>query len=173
MKIRILPFVLLLCFGMANAQEKTRDLPSVNVKTLDGTDFNIQNIENDGQPIIISFWATWCKPCIKELHTISEVYPDWVDETGVKIVAVSIDDNRNSYRVEPFAQGRDWEYEIYLDENADLKRALNVGNIPHTFLLNADKQIVWQHTGYFSGDEDELYEMITRLANGESLEEGH
>jgi thiol-disulfide isomerase/thioredoxin len=151
------------------AQDKTRELPSVPVKTLEGNEFNIQDLENDGNPIVISFWATWCKPCIKELQTISEIYPDWVDETGVKIVAVSIDDTRNSYRVEPFVQGRDWEYEVYLDENADLKRALNVGNIPHTFLLNGEKQIVWQHTGYLPGDEDELYEVVTKIANGEPL----
>jgi hypothetical protein len=82
----------------------------------------------------------------KELNAIAEVYDDWQEETGVKVIAVSIDDSRNAAKVAPFANGKDWPFEIYLDTNSDLKRALNVNAIPHTFLLNANKEIVWQHT---------------------------
>jgi cytochrome c biogenesis protein CcmG/thiol:disulfide interchange protein DsbE len=154
-------------FSTAFGQDGTfSSLPSVSVKDLKGNTLSSSSFDNDGRPIIISFWATWCKPCIEELNAINDMYPDWVDETGVKLIAISIDDARNAARVRPFVLGKGWEYEIYLDENSDLRRALNVNNPPHTFLLNGNKEIVWQHNGYVPGDEDVLYELVQKLASG-------
>lgn len=143
---------------------QNRTLPSVNVKTLDGSNINITALENDGNPIVISFWATWCKPCKKELNTIAEVYEDWEDETGVKLVAISIDDTRSMKKVMPYVNASDWDYEVYLDPNGELKRAMGVSTVPHTFLLNGKNEIVWQHKGYVDGDEDELLEQIKKLS---------
>lgn len=142
---------------------QSRNLPSIEVKTLDGSNINITEIENNGNPIIISFWATWCKPCKKELNNIAEVYEDWQDETGVKLVAISIDDTRSMAKVAPFVNASDWQYEIYLDPNSDLKRAMGVSTVPHTFLLNGKNDIVWQHKGYVDGDEMELFKEIKQL----------
>ncbi len=147
----------------AVAQDNISAFPSINLKSVEGKMINTDSFENDGKPIVVSFWATWCKPCAKELDAITEVYDDWQDETGVKVIAVSIDDARNAAKVAPYANGKDWPFEIYVDGNSDLKRALNVNAIPHTFLLNANKEIVWQHTSYFDGDEEELYEEILKL----------
>ena len=135
-----------------------------HIKTLKGKTFNIESIENGGDPIVISFWATWCKPCKKELNNIAEVYEDWQDETGVKLIAISIDDTRSMSKVAPYVNSSDWDYEVYLDPNGDLKRAMGVSNVPHTFLLNGKNEIVWQHRGYVEGDEDELYNKIVELA---------
>lgn len=145
-------------------------LPSADVQTLSGGVFNTKDIQNDGKPIIISFWATWCKPCIAELNAISENYEEWKDETGVKLIAISIDDARNVAKVEPFVNGRGWIYEVYCDPNGDFKRSLSVNTVPHTFLLNGKKEIVWQHNSYNPGDEDELYELVQKVAKGESIE---
>jgi thiol-disulfide isomerase/thioredoxin len=145
------------------AQEKLNIFPSVDIKNIEGKIINTDEFDNGGKPIIVSFWATWCKPCAKELDAISEVYDEWQDETGVKLLAISIDDARNTAKIAPFANGKDWPYEVYLDANSDLKRALNVNAIPHTFLLNGKKEIVWQHTSYFDGDEDELFEEVQKL----------
>tara|TARA_B100000287_G_C20660750_1_gene790047 strand:- start:1887 stop:2384 length:498 start_codon:yes stop_codon:yes gene_type:complete len=141
-----------------------KDLPNKEVKKLDGTAFNIKSLDNDGKPIVISFWATWCKPCKKELNNIAEVYEDWQDDTGVKLIAISIDDSRSMSRVAPYVNSSGWEYEVYLDPNSDLKRAMGVSTVPHTFLLNGNKEIVWQHRGYVDGDEDELLEKIETLS---------
>jgi cytochrome c biogenesis protein CcmG, thiol:disulfide interchange protein DsbE len=146
------------------AFSQNRTLPKVDLKTLENTIINSSGFENDGNPIVISFWATWCKPCIKELSTIAEVYEDWQDETDVKIIAISIDDARNMSKVKPKVNSEMWEYEVYCDPNGDFKRAMGVGGVPHTFLLNSKKEIVWQHTGYKDGDEYELYEQIEALS---------
>ena len=144
---------------------QNRTLPSIDVKTLDGGNINIAAIENNGKPIVISFWATWCKPCKKELNTIAEVYEDWQEETGVKLVAISIDNSRSMAKVAPYVNASDWDYEVYIDPNGDLKRAMGISTVPHTFLLNSKKEIVWQHKGYVDGDEDELLEQIEKLAH--------
>ena len=141
-----------------------RNLPSVKVKNLKGKLVNIQNLSNDDNPIVISFWATWCKPCKKELNTIAEVYENWQEETGVKLVAVSIDDSRSASKVKPYVNASGWEYEVFIDSNRDLARALGVSTVPHTFLLNGEGKIVWEHKGYIDGDEEELYEQIEHIS---------
>ena len=138
-------------------------LPSVNIKDMEGNSLNFSKITNNGKPMIISFWATWCKPCKAELNTIAEEYDDWVDETGVKLVAVSIDDARSSSRVEPYVNAQGWEYLVLMDPNSDLRRAMGVNNVPHTFLVDGAGKIVWDHNNYSPGDEEELYEKLTGL----------
>ena len=144
---------------------QNRALPSVDVITVTEERFNITDLENNGKPIVISFWATWCKPCKEELNTIAEVYEDWQDETGVKLVAISIDDSKTKAKVVPYVNASEWDYEVYIDKNGDLKRAMGISTVPHTFLLNSKKEIVWQHKGYVDGDEDELLEQIEKLAH--------
>jgi len=156
------------------SQEKTKKyakIPSVDIKTIDGESFNTSEISNDGKPIILSFWALWCKPCIREMTAIADVYEDWVDETGVKLYAISIDDARSSAKVLPTVNGKGWEYEVLLDPNGDFKRAMNVNMIPHTFLLNGKGEIVWQHTSFSEGSELELYELVQKVAKGEDISE--
>jgi len=140
------------------------DIPQLTIKTLDGKNFNTSEITNSGKPVILSFWALWCKPCQKELDAFNENYADWQEETGVKIYAVSIDDSRSTARVMPMVNGKSWEFEVLLDPNSDLKRAMNVNMIPHTFLLDGNGKIVSQHTSYFEGAEYELYEKVKEIA---------
>lgn len=151
----------------AQAQDNaTQKIASAKVKTLDGKNFLTDSLQNNGKPMLISFWATWCKPCINELNTIAEVYSDWQTETGVKIVAVSIDDARTMNSVKPFINGKNWPYEVYLDPNSDFKRAMNVGPVPHSFLVNGKGEIVSQHTSFSPGDEEKLLEEIKNLSKG-------
>ena len=100
------------------------ELPSVLLKDVNGNTVNTAELSNDGKPMVISFWATWCKPCKRELKAISEVYPDWQDETGVKLVAVSIDEAQNAAKVKPLVDGMNWEYEVLLDPNGEFKRQM-------------------------------------------------
>ena len=145
-------------------------IPSVVLKKLDGTKVNSSTFTNGGKPMIIDFWATWCKPCKKELDAIAEVYEEWQEETGVKLIAISIDDARSSAKVVTDVKAKGWTYEVYIDENQDFKRAMNVNNVPHTFLVNGQGEIVWSHNSYAEGDEAKLYEALKKLAKGEKVE---
>lgn len=143
--------------------QNVKTLPeNVNIQTLDGRTVQTTIIQNDGKPIIISFWATWCKPCNRELNTIKEVYEEWQEETGVKLVAVSIDDSKSAARVKPHVDGSGWDYEVYLDQNQEFKRAMNVVNVPHTFVLNGKGEIIWEHTSFVEGSEEELFEIVKK-----------
>ena len=138
-------------------------IPSVDVKTLDGSIINSVEFDNNNNPIIISFWATWCKPCKQELENIHEVYDEWREETNVKLIAISIDDARNTSKIKPLVNAKGWEYEGYQDSNREFATKMGVNPIPHTFLLNGDKKIVWDHVTYSDGDEEELYEKILEI----------
>lgn len=162
---------LILTLGL-NAQNDSADkhdsnlldkkVPSIELKDMEGKSINPAELGLDG-PIIISFWATWCSPCKRELNTIHDLYVDWQDETGVTLVAVSIDDEKTKNSVALYVNGKAWEYVVIMDPNGDLKRAMGVNNVPHTFLIDTDGNIVYSHNNFAPGDEDELYEELLKL----------
>jgi len=168
-KIIALLFIMVLGLSVMAQDEAGKKLPSVNIKTLDGKTINTQTISNNGKPIIVSFWALWCKPCKKELDAYNELYEDWQDETGVKIIAISIDDARSTAKVKPFVSGKDWQFDVLLDPNQEFKRAMSVNMIPHTFILDGNGNIVYQHTSYYEGLEDEIFDIVKKVANGEDV----
>lgn len=155
----LLPFTTILAQGQ-------KQLPAVVIKTLDGRDVNTNIFENDDKPYVVSFWATWCRPCLKELTAIDEIYEDWKD-LGVKLIAISTDDSRTRANVLPMVNGRGWEFEFYLDENGDLKRAMGVNMVPHTFILNGKGEVVYQHTAFSDGMEWEMYDKLKALLENE------
>lgn len=138
------------------------ELPSVTLKDMHGKTIDTAKLNNDGKPFIIDFWATWCKPCVRELKAIADVYDEWVDETGVKVYAVSLDEAQNEQRVKPFVENKGWEYEVLLDPNGDFKRQLGVSDPPHVFVVDGEGNIVWNHQGYVDGGEDEILEAVKK-----------
>ena len=151
-------------------QDNTHKIPSIDLKTLDGKTVNSSKFSNDGKPMIISFWATWCGPCKKELNAVAEVYDDWKKETGVKLIAISIDDSKSSSKVAPYVNGKGWEYEEYLDLNSDFKRAMGVNDPPQTFILDGKGNIVWQHVGFTDGNEALYIDVVRKILKGEKIE---
>ncbi len=138
-------------------------LPDVTVKTLEGQTVNIREVPQVGQITIISFWATWCHPCKKELDAIAEVFPDWQEAYDVSLVAVSIDNARALAKVGPLVAEKDWPFTILTDSNQTLMRSLQFQSVPHTLLLNGKGEIVYTHSGYLPGDEEALEEELAGL----------
>lgn len=138
-------------------------LPAVTLKTMNGTEVCTDTLSNGGKPFIIDFFATWCKPCNRELDAISEVYEEWQDETGVKIFAVSIDQAQNINKVKPLVSNHGWEYDVLLDPNSEFLRAVGGQMIPYTLVVDAKGKIVYKHSGYTDGAEMELIEKVREL----------
>lgn len=155
-------FALMVCllagFGIAQAQ-----LPAVTLKSIDGAVVKSETLNNDGKPFIIDFFATWCKPCNRELSAIAEVYDEWKEETGVKIIAVSIDQGQNINKVKPLVDQNEWEYEVLLDPNSELLKALGGQMIPFVVVVDGNGNIASKHSGYTDGAENELIEEVRKL----------
>lgn len=137
--------------------------PSVQLKDLEGKPVDAATLSNDGKPFVVSFFATWCKPCLRELKAIAEVYPDWQEETGMKLIAISVDEAQNAGKVRPLVDAKGWDYEVLLDTNGELKAALGIQSIPHLFIIDGNGKIVETKSGYTEGSEDHIIEKIREL----------
>tara|TARA_Y100000385_G_scaffold287402_1_gene351587 strand:+ start:4232 stop:4741 length:510 start_codon:yes stop_codon:yes gene_type:complete len=138
-------------------------LPEITLKNIDGKDINLADYGTNEKITVISFWATWCKPCIKELKNLNVLLDDWIEDYNMELVAISLDDSRNAAKVKPTVNALNWDFDVLLDPNGELQRAMNVANPPVTFLVNQSGKIVYTHTGYVEGDEYDLEDHIKEL----------
>lgn len=162
MKKSLLLLAVCLCTVAAFAQNKT--LPSANIKTLEGQSLNVQELGKSGKITVISFWATWCSPCKKELDAIKDYYGEWQEKYGIELVAISVDDARTAAKIPAMVSEKGWEYRILVDSNKEFQQVANVTSVPFTILLDASGNIVFEHNGYAPGDELELEEQIKMIA---------
>jgi cytochrome c biogenesis protein CcmG/thiol:disulfide interchange protein DsbE len=153
-----------LSFAAATLAQAQDRLPDVDLTDVNGQKVNLASFGQSGEITVINFWATWCTPCKKELNNIVDLYPDWQEEFGVRIVAISIDDARNRAKVKSYVDGQGWPYDILLDVNAVLKQKLNFQTIPFTVIVDREGNIVQRHSGYVDGDEYLLEEELAELA---------
>lgn len=157
-------FAAVLCLMMTSSVFAQKNVPDLSLKTLDGKTVNLQDFSQNGKVTVVSFWATWCSPCKKELDAIADLYPDWQEEYDVELVAITIDTRRALAKVPGIVETKAWEYTVLSANEQDAQNALNFQTIPQTFLIDKDGKIVWDHSGYLPGDEDELEDEIAKLA---------
>ena len=158
MYIKILFFSVIFFFILSvNAQE---NIPNITLKTISGKSIESSDILNDQEFSIISFWATWCIPCINELDAINELYDSWNENYRIKVLAISTDDARSKKRVRPMVSGKNWAFDVYLDTNQNFKRSLNISGIPHTIIAYGSK-IIHRRIGYSPGEEKDLLKIIS------------
>jgi thiol-disulfide isomerase/thioredoxin len=157
LKITILSLFALMAVSLS------AQLPSAQVKTLDGKMINTSKLSNDGKPFVITFWATWCKPCQRELKAINELYADWQDETGMKVYAVSIDQGQNIEKVKPLVDTEGWEFDFLLDPNSDFFRAMGGQMVPFLVIVDGNGNVVESKSGYIDGSEEHIIEKIKSI----------
>lgn len=153
----------MLQFSPVSAQDSKGDvMPDVKLTNLKGEQINLASLVKNNKLTVVSFWATWCSPCKKELTNIAELYQNWKKDYGVEVVAISTDDARNKDRVRSYAEGVNWPFVLLLDPNEDMKRALNFQSIPYTLLIDKNGKILYRHNSYVEGDEFILEEKIVK-----------
>jgi cytochrome c biogenesis protein CcmG/thiol:disulfide interchange protein DsbE len=159
--IRLLTlFLLLLLTTPAKSQAR---LPSVILKSTDGKEIRLSDYAALKKPLIISFWATYCSPCIEEFEAISELYDEWKKEIDFELIAVSIDDSRSAAKVKSLTAGKNWPFIVLIDENQDVKRAMNVTDIPFCFIFDRNGKYVYRHSGYLPGDEFIMFKELKKI----------
>ncbi len=138
----------------------SQEIPNVELENSDGgltaTD-SILQIKD--KPIIMTFWATWCIPCLTELSSINENFESWNEKYQFELYAISVDDDRTVKKVPTLVAGKGWPYKILLDTNQDLKRKLNINSIPYLIVIKNGK-IIYKKTGFVKGDELKIEKVI-------------
>ena len=156
-------FILSVCLLAVASEAFAQKLPQIVLKDINGKAISVDTLSNGGKPFIIDFFATWCKPCNRELDAIAEVYEEWQEETGVKLFAVSIDRAQNTNKVKPLVDNHGWTYEVLLDPNSDLRRTFGGELIPYVVVCDGEGNVVYKHNGYTDGAENELIEKVREL----------
>ncbi len=158
--------VLILTLFMSAAVVSMAQVPSVTVENTKGEAVNTRSLLYAGTPMIVSFWSTSCKPCIRELDAVYDALPDWLEEADFRVVAVSTDDSRLLAKAKSFSEGRGWgeDFILLFDKNQDFMRAMNVSVVPHVFVVDGKGKIVYSHTSYVPGNELELFQAIKKCS---------
>lgn len=152
--------LLSLLFGLTvmYAEESVTSAPAFSLEDIDGNTVCLDSLLADG-PVFMSFWALWCKMCIKELDALKPYYDEF-DSLGVQMLAISVDRARSVPKVKPFALSHKWKYVVVLDPEDVLRDLYHVQAMPSSFIINQDKEIVFTHMGYKPGDEDIIIETM-------------
>lgn len=157
MKIYILFFLMI--YGTLLSAQKNQ-LPDVKLKNIEGNSVSTTTISNNDSPLVIIFWSTTCHHTINGLDEISDLIPDWEEAIKFKIIIISTDDTRSSGKVPAFVNGKGWEFECYIDENGDFRRAMNVNNAPHILILDNDNNTLFNQSTFNIGDEEIIYKHL-------------
>ena len=156
----------LICLALAVSFASAQQLPDVKVETAQGKIVSVRDL-SQGKPLIIAYWSIACKPCIQELNAINDSLVEWREEAEVEVVAVSVDDARLKASAKAIASSRGWDFICVYDENQELKRAMNVSLTPQSFVVDAEGNIIYSHSGYTPGSEQELFDKIVELKKGQ------
>jgi cytochrome c biogenesis protein CcmG, thiol:disulfide interchange protein DsbE len=140
-------------------------LPDLTIKNLDGKSVNVRTLAQTGKVTLISFWATWCAPCQKELNNLSKTYAAWQKDYNFELVAVSIDNIQGLPKVKPLVAQKRWKYSVVSDVNSQFLQQLGGQNVPFAVLLDKKGNVIYTHNGYKDGDEIELQKQIAELAS--------
>lgn len=152
--------------GFATVIYAQTDLPETTIKDVNtGKKIAFNQAIEKGKVTLISFWATWCAPCKKEIKNIKLKLDSWKKEADFNYVTVSIDESKAEGLVRTYAMSQGWNFPFYIDPNSDLKRSLNFQNVPFTIIVDKTGKVVYMHSGYEDGGEEEVFSKVKEYAS--------
>ncbi|PKL84314.1 MAG: TlpA family protein disulfide reductase [Ignavibacteriae bacterium HGW-Ignavibacteriae-3] len=155
----ILLFVIIFTMQIT-AQSKT----DFTVRLINDEKIKLSSIYSNG-PVLVNFWALWCKPCRTEMKALKELYEKYSPD-GFSILGINQDSPRSSGKVKSFIKSLGIKYPIGLDPNNEYSDLFNVQSLPFSLLIDKNGIIVSRHIGYLPGDEFKLEAEIKTLIYG-------
>jgi peroxiredoxin len=133
----------------------------IKLKGIDNRQVTLADTIKPGTVVVLTFWATWCKPCMEEMDAISDKIETWNKNADFELIAISVDDSRSGNKVKSLADGKGWKFTVLKDSNQDLKRKLSINTLPYTIVMQ-NGTVLKRSVGYSPGNEDALFEEIKK-----------
>jgi|SRR5574338_465345 peroxiredoxin len=162
--LQLLIFVFLISiqlFSQSEGEITGRKAPNFKLNNLEGKYVELNKEVGDG-PVLISFWATWCKPCLEEMAEYNKIYEQYKDQ-GFSLLAISTDTEKSVAKVKPYIKSKDYKFNVLLDTNSEIARKYYAQQMPYTVMIDKNGNIVYSHLGYMKGDEKKIEKLVVEL----------
>jgi len=135
--------------------------PDFTLSNMEGKKVQLSEVLKKG-PVLLDFWATWCKPCLQELPHLDKLHREYSTK-GLQTLTISIDNPKSQAKVKPLVKSAGYTFEVLLDGDMQVRKSLGGQDIPLTLLIDRNREVVYRHLGYVAGDEKKLEEAVKKL----------
>jgi len=164
--LKILSVILLLSvltFAQNEEIQQGKKAPNFKGTTLDGKNIELNKMLGKG-PILVSFWATWCKPCMEELNEYQKIYEEY-KQSGFEFIAISTDNEKTIAKVKPLVKSKQFSFTVITDSNSEIARKYYAYQIPYSVLIDKNGTVVYSHSGFMKGDEIKIKKLVKEQLN--------
>jgi cytochrome c biogenesis protein CcmG/thiol:disulfide interchange protein DsbE len=164
--LRLALFLFIIPASLSLGQDiKTRMVSDFTLPDLDGN--RVKLSDNFGQgPIYITFWATWCKPCLEEMKILQGFYKEY-GERGFRVFAINTEGARAKGKVKSFVKSYGFTFDILIDRDGEVFRRKFKGfAMPFSVMTDPQGQIIFSAVGFKPGDEEHIEELIVNHLPG-------
>lgn len=167
-RLLLLSIVLTACRMLTSCSHCVPDrLPDIPLADLQGNEISATTLTDNGTPLLISFYATWCDPCAKELNAITKVYDRWVEEYGANMIIVAIDKYPSqAAKVIESVMTHQWGgYDLYFDLQGDFIRTMDIKTIPTMLIVDRKGMIISTIVGYEAENTAKIENILKNMTD--------
>ncbi len=157
--------ILLLCFFIGSSQNN-EILPDIQIYNQKGKKVKLHKSLQEDKISVISFWATWCKPCLSELRSYSTNYENWKEDLNLEIYTIAVEDPIMMDKARSYAEMHNWDFQQFYDERAQATKTFGFENLPYTLVYAPDKSLIYSSNNYLQGDEQKLEDAVRDYLDG-------